>query len=144
MSFFSNILNKLGLDKHDDAKQAPQAQEHKDGAAPQAQAAQAQTTQSQAAPQGNAAVSQSDVVAQLEERAKASSQPLNWRTSIVDLLKLLDLDSSLEARKELAKELNCPQELLSDSAKMNTWLHQAVLKKIAENGGNIPQDLLHK
>ena len=58
------------------------------------------------------------------------------------LLKLLDIDSSLTARKELATELNCPAELMGDSAKMNTWLHKTVLAKIAENGGNIPQELL--
>jgi len=60
----------------------------------------------------------------------------------VDLLKLLDIDSSREARNELAEELDVPAELKNDSAKMNVWLHKAVLKKIAENGGNIPQSLL--
>jgi hypothetical protein len=67
---------------------------------------------------------------------------LNWKVSIVDLLKLLDIDSSREARNELAQELGCPPELMTDSAKMNVWLHKTVLKKIAENGGNIPQSLL--
>ena len=83
-----------------------------------------------------------DVVAQMERRAKDNPQKLNWRTSIVDLLKLLDIDSSLGARKELATELGCPQELMGDSAKMNTWLHKAVLARIAANGGNVPKDLL--
>jgi len=83
-----------------------------------------------------------DVVAQMEQRAKDNSQKLNWRTSIVDLLKLLDIDSSLAARKELATELGCPPELMSDSAKMNTWLHKTVLARIAANGGNVPKDLL--
>ncbi len=82
-----------------------------------------------------------DVTRQLEERAAASSQPLNWRTSIVDLLKLLDLDSSLAARKELATELGCPADLMGDSARMNVWLHKAVLRKLAENGGKVPQEL---
>lgn len=82
-----------------------------------------------------------DVVAQLEKRAAANPQKLNWRTSIVDLLKLLDMDSSLEARKELAKELNCPQELMGNSADMNIWLHKTVLARIAENGGNVPAEL---
>ena len=89
-----------------------------------------------------AAIGVVDVVAQLEERAAANPQKLNWRVSIVDLLKLLELDSSFAARKELAAELNCPAELMDDSAQMNTWLHKTVLTKIAENGGNIPQDLL--
>ena len=84
-----------------------------------------------------------DVVAQLEQRAVSNPQKLNWRTSIVDLLKLLDLDSSLAARKELAMELGAPRELMGDSAKMNIWLHKKVLARIAENGGNVPADLLH-
>ena len=83
-----------------------------------------------------------DVVAQLEQRAAANAQKLNWRTSIVDLLKLLDIDSSLTARKELATELNCPAELMGDSAKMNMWLHKTVLARIAANGGNVPKELL--
>ena len=83
-----------------------------------------------------------DVVAQLEKRAAANPQKLNWKTSIVDLLKLLDMDSSLAARKELAKELYCPDELMGDSAKMNMWLHKNVLGHIAANGGNIPKELL--
>jgi hypothetical protein len=60
----------------------------------------------------------------------------------VDLLKLLDLDSSREARNELATELGCPPEKMNDSAAMNTWLHRTVLQKLAENGGNIPKELL--
>ncbi len=83
-----------------------------------------------------------DVVAQLERRAALNPQKLNWRVSIVDLLKLLDIDSSFAARKELAVELGCPAELMGDSAKMNMWLHKTVLARIAENGGNVPADLL--
>jgi len=83
-----------------------------------------------------------DVVAQLEQRAAANPQKLNWRTSIVDLLKLLELDSSFSARKELAVELGCPADLMSDSARMNMWLHKTVLAHIAENGGNVPKELL--
>jgi hypothetical protein len=89
------------------------------------------------------AMSMVDVVAELEKRAAANPQKLNWRTSIVDLLKLLDMDSSLEARKELAVELDCPQDLMADSAKMNVWLHKTVLTRIAANGGNVPADLLN-
>ena len=83
-----------------------------------------------------------DVVAQLEAKAAANPQKLNWKVSIVDLLKLLDLDSSLAARKELAVELGCPAEKMKDSAQMNMWLHKTVLQKLADNGGNIPADLL--
>ena len=83
-----------------------------------------------------------DVMALMEQKAAANPQKLNWRTSIVDLLKLLDIDSSLDARKALAKELYCPSELMGDSAKMNMWLHKNVLAHIAANGGNIPEELL--
>jgi hypothetical protein len=83
-----------------------------------------------------------DVVAQLEKLAAANPQKLNWKTSIVDLLKLLDIDSSFSARKELATELGCPPELMGDSAKMNVWLHKTVLARIAANGGNVPRELL--
>ncbi len=82
-----------------------------------------------------------DVVKHLEELSD-KHPGLNWKTSIVDLLKLLGLESSYSFRKELAKELECPEDLMADSAKMNMWLHKTVLKKIAENGGNIPEDLL--
>jgi hypothetical protein len=91
-----------------------------------------------AAPQ---AISEVDVVKHLEELSKGKG--LDWKVSIVDLLKLLELDSSREARIELAKELGCPPELMGgDLVKMNVWLHKTVLKKIAENGGNIPKELL--
>ena len=83
-----------------------------------------------------------EVVEKLEEMAAEKPQELNWKVSIVDLLKLLDIDSSFEARKELAIELRCPDEMMEDSAQMNTWLHKTVLEKIAENGGNIPMELL--
>ena len=80
--------------------------------------------------------------ARLEDMARANPQKLNWRTSIVDLMKLLGMDSSLAERKELATELGCPPEKMADSAQMNMWLHSAVLRKLAENGGKVPRDLL--
>lgn len=83
-----------------------------------------------------------DVTAQLESLASTHPESLNWRTSIVDLLKLLGLDSSLEARRELAVELGCPGNMLDDSTQMNIWLHRTVMKKLAENGGNLPPELL--
>lgn len=132
MSFFNSILSKLGIGK----AEAAQAQD-----SPAVETAEV-ATPSPSATQTEA-IAVVDVVAQLEERAAANPQKLNWRVSIVDLLKLLDLDSSFAARKELAKELNCPAELMDDSAQMNIWLHKTVLALIAENGGNIPQDLLN-
>ena len=71
---------------------------------------------------------------------RPSGQKLDWRKSIVDLMKLLDLDSSLAARKELAKELNYTGDT-NDSAKMNVWLRKQVMQKLAENGGKVPESL---
>jgi hypothetical protein len=71
---------------------------------------------------------------------ESSGQQLNWRTSIVDLLKLLGLDSSLDARKELASELRYSGNT-EDSSAMNIWLHREVMKKLAENGGKVPDAL---
>jgi len=86
------------------------------------------------------AMSQVDVTKMLEQKAKGTG--LNWKQSISDLLFLLDIDNSRKARTELAKELGAPADMMTDSARMNTWLHKTVLRKIAENGGNIPLDLL--
>lgn len=99
-------------------------------------------SQAPAVPAAPKPISEVDVVAQLEGLAKANPNKLDWKVSIVDLLKLLDLESSFEARKEMAVELGCPAELMGESAKMNTWLHKTVLKEIAQNGGNIPKELL--
>ena len=152
MSIFNTILEKLGIQKP--AVSAATA----GSAAPSTTAAPSSapmnkgsyappglTTTPQgaaAAPQGPSAIPVVDVMKKLDNLA-GSNSGLDWKVSIVDLLKLLGMDSSLEARKSLATELNCPADLMNDSAKMNTWLHQTVLKKIAENGGNIPQNLLH-
>jgi hypothetical protein len=94
-----------------------------------------------AAPAASAApMSNVDVEAVLTELAKSKKEKLDWRKSIVDLMKLLDLDSGLAARKELAKELNYTGDT-NDSASMNVWLHKQVMKKLAENGGKVPDDL---
>jgi len=118
MGLFSKILHSLGFG---------------------AKAQSAETAPSTAAPAGSGTV---DVVGKLEGLAAGYPEKLNWRTSIVDLLKLLDLDSSLQARKELASELGYPPEKMGDSAQMNMWLHKTVLQKLAENGGNVPPELL--
>jgi hypothetical protein len=81
-----------------------------------------------------------DVEAVLTNLASQSPQQLNWRTSIVDLMKLLNLDSSFQARKELAQELHYSGDM-NDSATMNIWLHKQVMQKLAENGGKVPDDL---
>ncbi len=105
----------------------------------------APSANSVAAPPAAAApipISEVDVMSKLEAMAAESAQKLNWKTSIVDLMKLLGLDSSLAERKELALELGCPQEKMGDSAEMNMWLHKAVLTNLARNGGNIPAHML--
>ena len=82
-----------------------------------------------------------DVEAVLEGLAARNPQKLNWRTSIVDLMKLVGMDSSLAERKELAQELGYTGNM-NDSASMNIWLHKQVLRKLAENGGKVPANLL--
>ncbi|MDD0838226.1 DUF3597 domain-containing protein [Curvibacter sp. HBC61] len=130
MGFFSSILSKLGFGEHAvaAAEQAPGA-----ATAPaNAPAAAAPTP-----------ISTVDVLGQLEALAASHPEKLNWKVSIVDLMKLLGLDSSLTARKALATELGCPADRMGDSAAMNMWLHKTVLQKLAANGGNVPADLLH-
>ncbi|MGV7034795.1 DUF3597 domain-containing protein [Methylobacterium symbioticum] len=87
-----------------------------------------------------AAGGQVDVEQVLNDMAAKNPQTLNWRTSIVDLMKLLNLDSSLQARKQLADELHYTGDK-DDSASMNIWLHKQVIKKLEENGGKVPADL---
>ncbi len=89
-----------------------------------------------------AAASGVDVEAVLTKLASQNREKLDWRHSIVDLMKLLNLDSSLSARKELAKELHYSGDT-NDSASMNIWLHREVMQKLAENGGKVPADLMH-
>jgi hypothetical protein len=135
MGLFSTILSKLGLG-HNDAAATP-------AAAPTAPTPDADTAATAvAAPPAVAATSEVDVVSKLDGLAAADPQKLNWKVSIVDLLKLLGLDSSLNARKELAQDLGYPAEKVDGSAEANEWLHAVVLQKLAENGGNIPPALL--
>lgn len=95
------------------------------------------------APAASAAPSPSnpvDIAPILDAAVKKNGQKLEWRKSIVDLMKALDLDSSITARKELAEELHYTGDS-NDSATMNVWLHKALMKKLAENGGKVPADL---
>ena len=84
---------------------------------------------------------QVDIAAVLDRMAAAHGEKLDWKHSIVDLMKLVGLDSSLSARKELAADLHYTGDT-NDSAKMNVWLHKEVMRKLAENGGKVPADLL--
>ncbi|HZF81716.1 MAG TPA: DUF3597 domain-containing protein [Rubrivivax sp.] len=88
-----------------------------------------------------APMQQVDVEAILTQLSSSAGQKLNWRTSIVDLMKLLGMESSLDERRELARELGYTGST-SDTATMNIWLHKQVMKKLAENGGKVPADLL--
>jgi len=126
MGLFSAILDKLGFNRP----------------AAEATPASPQAAPVSATPAPPAPITVVDVMGKLEGLAAANAQKLNWKVSIVDLLKLLGLDSSLAARKELATELGCPAPKMGDSAQMNMWLHKTVLQKLAENGGNIPKELL--
>lgn len=87
------------------------------------------------------AISEVDVMANLAEMAAANGQDLNWRSSIVDLMKLVGMDSSLQERKDLAMELGYTGTL-EGSAEMNIWLHKAVMKELAKNGGVVPAEFL--
>ena len=171
MSIFSTILSKLGLGKQaptataapapakttapapaKTAAPAPQkaaAPAPMKAAAPAPMKAVAPAPRAATAPPAPVAASRApapipvvDVVAQLDALAAKTPGDLNWKNSIVDLLKLLGMDSSYAARKELAIELGCPADQMSDSARMNVWLHKTVLNKIAQNGGNVPKELL--
>jgi 3-oxoacyl-ACP reductase-like protein len=145
MGILSNIFSKIFPSSHPAVKNAPAAAPAKPAApaAPaqaQAQAAPAQAQAAPAAAPAAAPMEQVDVEQILTTMQKSSGQDLNWRTSIVDLLKLLNLDSSLQARKELANELHYTGDT-GDSAAMNIWLHRQVMNKLAANGGKVPADL---
>jgi hypothetical protein len=83
-----------------------------------------------------------DVAAVVDKLVAAQKEKLEWRTSIVDLMKALDIDSSLAARKDLAKELGYSGDM-NDSASMNVWLHKQVMSKLAANGGKLPPEIKH-
>ena len=128
MGIFTNIYNKIFHHGEAATPAAPAA----------TPAAPAAPTAPAAAPAAPAQVV--DVEAVLTSLAEKNPEKLNWRTSIVDLLKLLQLDSSLASRKELAQELHFTGDT-NDSASMNIWLHRQVMTKLAENGGKVPDSL---
>ncbi|MCZ2496824.1 DUF3597 family protein [Xylophilus sp. Kf1] len=126
MGILSNIFSKIFPSAHAAPAPAPTAPGAPTAGAPAA-----------AAP---TPMNQVDVEQVLNDMASKNPEKLNWRTSIVDLMKLLGLDSSLNARKDLAKELNYTGDT-NDSASMNIWLHRQVMNKVAANGGKVPADL---
>jgi hypothetical protein len=131
MSFFNSIMNKI-FRPSDAAEPTPKGAAAQPAPQPSAPAA---------APTATQAPAQTvDVVAVLTQMASQKGGGGNWKTSIVDLLKLLDLDSSLDARKQLATELNV-QAGAAGSAEQNMALHKAVMRKLAENGGKVPDSM---
>lgn len=149
MGILSNIFSKIFPGSRQQQQQQPQARQTSAGS--QQGSGQAGSQQSgagagtqpaarTAAPPPAQPMSEVDVELILNAKAKTAGEPLNWRTSIVDLMKLLDLDSSLAARKELAMELDYKGDM-NDSATMNIWLHRQVMNRLAANGGKVPADL---
>ena|SRR5215510_8522287 len=152
MSVFGSIMNAIFKPSATKASPAPASPDSASpgsaapaGTAPAGAAAKTTTASSSPASSGATAApaaTQVDVAAVLTGLAARKKEKLDWRHSIVDLMKVLDLDSSLSARKELAKELKYSGDT-DDSASMNIWLHKQVMIKLAENGGKVPDDLKH-
>jgi hypothetical protein len=135
MSIFGKIKDAIFGHKAQ-AQTAPQAQPSEiTGTSPNL----AGTVTNQPTPAPSAAVGEQDVAANLAQMAEGRN--LNWRTSIVDLMKLVGIDSSLDNRKELARELGYTGDL-DGSAEMNIWLHKATMRELAANGGKVPAELL--
>ena len=132
MSIFGKIMGAIFGTKADAAPATPSTAS---GSAP---AVNSTPGSSSAAPPAGSV----DVAPILDKAVASKKEKLEWRTSIVDLMKALDIDSSLNARKELAKELNYTGDT-NDSAAMNIWLHRQVIAKIVANGGKVPADLKH-
>ena len=129
MSIFGKIMGAI-FGSHAEAAPASGSTPAASGSAPAATG-----TATAAAPKASV-----DVAPILDKAVAAKGEKLAWRTSIVDLMKALDIDSSLTARKELAKELHYTGDT-NDSAGMNIWLHKQVMEKLAANGGKLPDDL---
>ena len=128
MSIFGKIMSAIFGTKAD--------------AAPAAGGATAPAAGGSAGGSSSAAAATVDVAPILDKAVAAKGEKLEWRTSIVDLMKALDIDSSFSARKELAKELGYSGDS-NDSASMNIWLHKQVMAKLAANGGKLPPEIKH-
>ena len=140
MSIFSSIMSKIFNRGGAQAAEAPTVGATQGASSASAASGPAATSAPAGGSNAGGAQQTVDVEAVLTELAGKAGQKLDWRHSIVDLMKLLNLDSSLSARKELAGELHYTGDT-NDSAAMNIWLHKQVMKKLAENGGKVPEDL---
>jgi hypothetical protein len=137
MSIFGNIMSAI-FGHSSSAAAAPASAPA--AATPASSDAPSAPAQAPAAAPPAASAAPVDVTGIMDGLAGRSSERLDWRKSIVDLMKLLNLDSSLAARKELAQELSYGGDM-NDSASMNIWLHKQVMTKLAENGGKVPDEL---
>jgi len=127
MGMFSDLMNKIF--HHASATTNPSG------------GGQPQSTGSTGTAGGSAVAGAVDVEAILDKLAAGQAEKLDWKNSIVDMMKLVGMDSSLTARKELASDLHYSGDT-NDSATMNIWLHKEVMQKLAENGGKVPASLL--
>ncbi len=133
MGLFNSLMSKIFGHSSANAAGAPAGQS--------GSAAPAASTTATAPAAAAAAPASVDVEAILNDMAKNNPEKLDWKNSIVDLMKLVGMDSSFGARKQLAQELGYKGDM-GDSASMNVWLHKEVLKKLAANGGKVPAELL--
>jgi 3-oxoacyl-ACP reductase-like protein len=138
MGLLSNLMSKIF--SHSSVATVTTGGASAAPAAPSPSSAQPAAAPPAAAPAGPA--KPVDVAAILDGLAAKNPEKLDWKKSIVDLMKLVGMDSSFKARKQLAQELNYTGDP-NDSASMNVWLHKQVLIKISENGGKVPEELLH-
>ena len=139
MGLFGDLMSKIFHAGTSGAESAHTAQT----ASPSAAATQSAGNGGSTPQAGAPAASQVDVAAILDRMASQSTQKLDWKHSIVDLMKLVGMDSSLDARRELAADLHYSGDT-KDTATMNMWLHKEVMRKLAENGGRVPQELLSR
>ncbi|MGI9086546.1 MAG: DUF3597 domain-containing protein [Chthoniobacterales bacterium] len=139
MGLFNTLMSKI----FSHASQPTVATAAPGASTASASAPNATSSTAAANPAPTPAASSIDVAATLDALAKKNSEHLDWKSSIVDLMKLVGMDSSLSARKELAQDLHYTGDT-NDSATMNVWLHAEVMKQLAANGAKIPQDLLKK
>jgi Domain of unknown function (DUF3597) len=139
MSIFGNIMSAIF--SHASSVVSTLATPPPAAAQPASPIVQPSSAPGQGAPPPSSAPS-IDVSAILDKLASQAAEKLDWRRSIVDLMKLINLDSSIQARTQLAKELNYTGNT-NDSASMNLWLHKEVMTKLAQNGGKVPEELKH-
>jgi len=140
MGLFSDLMGKVFGRKDEEKQEETEGVAEEDAPTPSP----APEAEEEAEEEAVEALSEVDVEARLTEMEEAHPEDLDWRRSIVDLMKLVGMDSSYGNRKELALELGYSQEDIDSkgSAEMNMWLHKEVMKRFAENGGKVPADLL--